>query len=626
MLLHVLALQPGFHVPTGFVGAAFIGTAVQTSRLPWRAFNRLLVASRARLRFGRCGLLAQAPHQLGVRLARERQGRQLVFGLIQDGFDDTVRQQIRVAADRAGEVGVGRVRQAEVPTIGRRVDGLLHGAQQHGMNLQRVGTLLGGFGNGLEFARRGVVTDADPQAARLEVIAQGFLFFWRRTFVDAKQPRVLALGNEIGTAHIGRQHGLLNQAVRHGARAWDDFFDAAVFVTDDLRFGGLKIDRTALLPRLQQRQVGAVQMQQIVHQRFALCRFRTAGVGQYRGHFGIGEAGVAPHPRGVELVGFDLAFRGDKHVANHAQALHLGIERAQSVGQFFRQHRYHAAREIDAGGTVVGIHIDRRTGFHVMADIGNGDQQAPALLRRTPASTRGRLTVDGIVKIACILAIDGDQGDVGQVDTLPPVLGPHLVGQGTRLGDAGFGEHVRHTVLAHGNLDLHAGIVHFTQYFFDTSHRLAIQGRGFDQLHHHHLTGLGDAGCAFWNQHVLPIALVFRSDQPDPALLQQATDDGLQRALDDFHHTPLGATLAVGTYDARLDAVLVQHRAHFIGRQVNVGRTIVARNKPVPIAVSENDSLHFIQRAAGLVQMFDILSFFLKCPGGGIGRRTSFRY
>jgi hypothetical protein len=91
--------------------------------------------------------------QLGMRLARRGQHGQLVPGAAQNGLDDTVHQQVGVAPDRAGEVRVGLECQAEVAAVDGRVDGLLHGAQQHGVDLLRVRPLFGGLGNGLEFRR-----------------------------------------------------------------------------------------------------------------------------------------------------------------------------------------------------------------------------------------------------------------------------------------------------------------------------------------------------------------------------------------------------------------------------------------------------------------------------------------
>jgi hypothetical protein len=46
----------------------------------------------------------------------------------------------------------------------------------------------------------------------------------------------------------------------------------------------------------------------------------------------------------------------------------------------------------------------------------------------------------------------------------------------------------------------------------------------------------------------------------------------------------------------------------------------------VPIPMTDNGPFKFFQQPAGCNHFFDTMLSFLKCPGGGIGRRTSFRY
>ncbi len=59
----------------------------------------------------------------------------------------------------------------------------------------------------------------------------------------------------------------------------------------------------------------------------------------------------------------------------------------------------------------------------------------------------------------------------------------------------------------------------------DAAHGLPEQRGRLRQLHHHDLPGLGRAGRALGDQHILAVALVFRRHQPHAAFLQQATDD-----------------------------------------------------------------------------------------------------
>ncbi len=189
MLAHVFALEPGFDVAAGFVSTAFVGAAVQPRRLPCQlvgtGFFRLLrrVFHPGRQTFGK----------LGLSLARSGQGWQLILRLVENGLDDAVHQQIGISTDRAGEVCVGLVSQTEVATVHRRVNRLLHGAQQHRVDLLRVRPVLGGHRNLLELARRRVVADAHPEANGLEVVAQHVLLLGRRAFVYTKQAHMFAL-------------------------------------------------------------------------------------------------------------------------------------------------------------------------------------------------------------------------------------------------------------------------------------------------------------------------------------------------------------------------------------------------------------------------------------------------
>jgi hypothetical protein len=50
----------------------------------------------------------------------------------------------------------------------------------------------------------------------------------------------------------------------------------------------------------------------------------------------------------------------------------------------------------------------------------------------------------------------------------------------------------------------------------------------------------------------------------------------------------------------------VQHGAHLVWRQVDVGAAVVADQEAVSVAMSLNGSFDFIQQTAGGVNIFDI--------------------
>ena len=236
--------------------------------------------------------------------------------------------------------------------------------------------------------------------------------------MHTKQTQLTALVDKVSTADVGRQHGFFNQLVRIIASTRHDLFDAAVVVADDLRLCCLKVHCAAHFACLEQRLEDAIQIQQILHAVFALGSFLTTGIGQNSRHLGIGKARMTVHDRRVELIGVNFALRRDQHVADHAQTIHIRIERAQPVAELFRQHRNHAAREIDAGRAVVGIDINGAARGHIVAHIRNRYEQTPTLA----VTYLGRFAIHGIVKVARIFAVDCDQRNIGQVNT-PGVIG-----------------------------------------------------------------------------------------------------------------------------------------------------------------------------------------------------------
>ena len=68
---------------------------------------------------------------------------------------------------------------------------------------------------------------------------------------------------------------------------------------------------------------------------------------------------------------------------------------------------------------------------------------------------------------------------------------------------------------------------------------------------------------------------------------------GALRALEDLEHAAFGPALAVVADDACLDAVAVQHRAHLLLGQVEVGLAVVAHEKAVAVAVTLHRALDF---------------------------------
>ena len=107
------------------------------------------------------------------------------------------------------------------------------------------------------------------------------------------------------------------------------------------------------------------------------------------------------HHRGIEREALDRSGSGHLHVADHAQAVDVGLERTHFVRQFLRQHRDHAPREIDRGSTLARIAVDGVAVADVVRDVGDRDDQAIVLALA--------FAIDGVVEVLGGFAIDGDQ-------------------------------------------------------------------------------------------------------------------------------------------------------------------------------------------------------------------------
>src|SRR5690606_26470374 len=191
-LAHVHALEPGLDVARRLVGTALVARAGHAEHLPRLVLALARLGLRGRVFGGRRARTLAAPRTGGRRLRRELLGFSRVGGrprtiatAAEQRLDHAVREQVRVAADGRREVRVGIVREAEVAGVVRRVDGLLHRAQQHRLQQCRVRArphLRGQFG---VIARRRLVAAAQREAHAAQELAKHLEALGRRALVHA---------------------------------------------------------------------------------------------------------------------------------------------------------------------------------------------------------------------------------------------------------------------------------------------------------------------------------------------------------------------------------------------------------------------------------------------------------
>ncbi|KCB33243.1 hypothetical protein L543_1089 [Bordetella hinzii L60] len=567
-LLDEPALEPGLDIARGLVGAPFAGRQDEAELFP---DGMLMLA-----------LAAADDHRLGLQV-----GHIALAG--QQGLDDAMREQIGIAPDGRSEVRIGRIGQAEMAHVVRAVDRLLHGAQAHGLQQREIRTSAHRIEELAVVLGRGRIATAQGQGHGAQEIAQSLQALGRRAFVDPVQPGMLAALHEVGRAGVGGQHAFFDELMGIVAHHGHDLFDTAQFVAHDARLDGFEVDGAALLALLRQQLVELVEMLHVRQQLAQRQRGRPAGLLQGLPDAGVGGARMRMHDGVVELIGGDRAGLGPRgrnhHVADQHQAVHVGIERAQSVGQRLRQHGDDAAREVHAGAALDRVVVQGVAGPHVVTDVGDGHQQPPAGTLALARAQVHRLAIDSVVKIARVFAVDGDQRHIAQIHALLEIAFAHAVGQARGLLARGLGELDGHIELAHRDFDFHAGIVDLAQHFEHLAQRLGMTGRLLDDLDRHHLPMLGAVGVARRNQDVVLDALVFGHHDGQPMLVQETPHEFVGAPLDHLDDGALGlAPVLARGLDQH--AVAVQHLEHLARRQEDVRAAVIAHQETEAVAMA----------------------------------------
>ena len=478
-----------------------------------------------------------------------------------------------------------------MPLIVGRVDGGLHGPQHHRLQKGRIGSPLDLLRQYLIVLRaraallaRFDLSIAQPKAGTRQELAQLGQPVGAGALVHPVKCRMLVALQEIGRAGVGGQHAFLDQLVGVISALGNDLRDAPLLVTEHLGLGRLELDGPPLLACCLQRLIERVQVVDLRQHRFSVLDGSHVLAGQDAPDLVVGQPRRRIHDGRIELIGNHFAVSVDHHVGHQHQPVHLRIDRAQPVGELLGQHGDDPTREIHRGGAHLGLGIQRAAWTHIVTDIGNGHQQPPAAGLARLCISHG-LAVDSIVKVAGVLAIDRHQRYVTQVHAVAVVGRPQAVGQRPRLGQHGIIEAMRHIKLAHGDLDLHARIVHVAQHLDHAADGRRVPARRRGDLHRHHLPGLRTLGAACLDQDVVLDALIFGSQDQHAPFLHQATHHGpivVLRHLDDLAFRP---SPVVGPHAAHQHPVTVHDLGHLARRQEDVGAAIVRQHETEAVSM-----------------------------------------
>ena len=144
---------------------------------------------------------------------------------------------------------------------------------------------------------------------------------------------------------------------------------------------------------------------------------------------------------------------------------------------------------------------------------------------------------------------------------------------------------MRHIELAHGDLDLHARIVHVAQHLDHAADGRRVPARRRGDLHRHHLPGLRALGATGLNQDVVLDALIFGGQNQHAPFLHQAAHHGpvvVLRHLDDLAFRP---PPVVRPHAAHQHPVTMHDLGHLARRQEDVGAAIVRQHETEAVSM-----------------------------------------
>ena len=179
-----------------------------------------------------------------------------------------VHEQVGVAADRRGEMGVAGQRQTEMAERFGSV-ARLHLGAQHLLHDLRPGVIVGAdpLDDPIEDRGPDDLAEGEFDVEGGEIILERDQLFAARRFVDAVHDRRLLALQRFGRRDIGGDHKVFDQSVRIEPFARGDRQDAALLVEHHPALGQVEFQRFALVPRGQQRApTGPQGLQRLVDQ------------------------------------------------------------------------------------------------------------------------------------------------------------------------------------------------------------------------------------------------------------------------------------------------------------------------------------------------------------------------
>src|SRR5690606_14767674 len=277
---------------------------------------------------------------------------------------------------------------------------------------------------------------------------------------------------------------------------------------------------------------------------------------------------------------------------------------------FLGQHRHDALGEVHRVAALDRLGVQRRTDLDVVRHVGDGHVELPATGEQLPAAAV-LLAVDGVVEVARVFPVDGDEGQVAQVDALFLVLLVHFRLELARLLDHGLGPDMRDVVAAQRHVDLHAWGHVVTDHFDDVALRLEARGWPVSDLDLDELPDARTGGTPGGDQHFLLDLGIVGDHEADAVLYVVTADDALVSTADHLDDAAFATATPVETGHSHKGAVAVEDQAHLRRAEEQIVTAVIRHEETEAVAVATDapaNQVELVHRCVGAATGIDQLA------------------
>ena len=222
-----------------------------------------------------------------------------------------------------------------------------------------------------------------------------------------------------------------------------------------------------------------------------------------------------------------------------------------------------------------------------MRHVGDGDDEAPTL------GSGG--TVDGVIEISGVLAVDGHERKRTQIPSGRLVSFLDLSSKASGFRHDVVRPLLRQRVAADGDVDLDARRHVFAEHLLHPPDRRRVCRRRLFDRSHHHLPGARPRLRARRHLNVLRKPGVIGAHECDAAFAPEASHDLAAAAFEHFDHRPLHPRVTVAHEWPHQRAVSVHEASHLPRSKIDALAALVRRQEPVTVRMSVHAPPHEVQ-------------------------------